>query len=241
MQGDRMKTEIIECEEGKFSVISNDAIADRIKSSGWWEKHFSAVCLLIREGAVAIDGGANFGYNAVVMAKRVGVSGKVLCFEPQPIMYDRLKENFPLNGLTNGDLRMQALWDNNCMLKIPSLTGHGEGLVNYGGVRVGRGVSCEAVTIDSLRIHRLDFLKLDLEGEEARAIRGGMGTIRRFMPVMHIEYDRNLQGSSTEALELCKALGYRVYHISTDYPSDHLCMPPGDERHEQLGLVLTPV
>ncbi len=236
-----MSVEVVECHEGRFSVFSNDAIADRLKKSGWWERHFSQVCQLIREASVAIDGGSNFGYNAVVMARRVGPSGRVICFEPQKIMYERLKENFPLNGLANGDLRMQALWDTNCSLKIPSLICDGADLVNYGGVKVGDGMPCEGVTIDSLRLRKLDFLKLDLEGEEARAIRGGMGTIRRFRPVMHIEYDRNLEGSSTEALELAKALGYRVYHISSDYPSDHLCMPPGDDRHESLDLNLTPV
>ena len=236
-----MSVEVVECHEGRFSVFSNDAIADRLKKSGWWERHFSQVCQLIREASVAIDGGSNFGYNAVVMARRVGPSGRVICFEPQKIMYERLKENFPLNGLANGDLRMQALWDTNCSLKIPSLLCDGAALVNYGGVKVGDGMPCEGVTIDSLRLRKLDFLKLDLEGEEARAIRGGMGTIRRFRPVMHIEYDRNLEGSSTEALELAKALGYRVYHISSDYPSDHLCMPPGDDRHESLDLSLTPV
>ena len=219
--------------------MANDAIAENIKRTGFWEPHFSRVCSLIHEGGVALDGGANFGYNAVLMAKRAGPSGKVICFEPQRLMFDRLKENFPLNGLTNGDLRMQALWDSECLLKISEFASDGQNFVNYGAAKVGQGSECQAVTIDSLGLESLDFLKLDLEGCEARAMRGGMGTISRFMPVIHLEYDRNLEGSTTEALELAKSVGYRVYFIVTDYPSDYLCMPPGDERHRDIGLVLT--
>lgn len=50
---------------------------------------------------------------------------------------------------------------------------------------------CEVITLDSYvrqkEISRLDFIKLDVEGAELWALRGGRETIDRFHPVIHAE------------------------------------------------------
>jgi FkbM family methyltransferase len=41
----------------------------------------------------AVDVGANIGYMTSLMAHKVGLSGKVIAFEPHPAIYKRLVNN----------------------------------------------------------------------------------------------------------------------------------------------------
>lgn len=47
--------------------------------------------------------------------------------------------------------------------------------------------SIQALTIDSLNLDTLDFIMLDVEGAEFRALKGGLETIQRCRPIIQIE------------------------------------------------------
>lgn len=53
------------------------------------------------EGTVALDVGANVGYHAVTMARRVGPTGRVVALEPDPFNFQLLPANLRLNGVSN--------------------------------------------------------------------------------------------------------------------------------------------
>jgi FkbM family methyltransferase len=55
----------------------------------------------LRPGDRVIDIGANIGAFSVVAGKKVGPSGRVDAYEPDPETFERLQENVRLNGLTN--------------------------------------------------------------------------------------------------------------------------------------------
>lgn len=54
---------------------------------------------MLRPGQVAIDIGANVGMHSVIMANRVGPTGHVVVFEPDPHPMGRLRRNMALNGI----------------------------------------------------------------------------------------------------------------------------------------------
>src|SRR5262245_44073637 len=64
-----------------------------------WEQQ-TAACLVSRlgEGAVFVDVGANHGYFTVLAAARVGSTGRVVAFEPNPVVFDQLRTHVRLNG-----------------------------------------------------------------------------------------------------------------------------------------------
>jgi FkbM family methyltransferase len=64
------------------------------------QDYFRGVQPLI-EGDIVIDVGANIGAFSVVAARRVGSSGHVHAYEPDPRTCERLRENVELNGLRN--------------------------------------------------------------------------------------------------------------------------------------------
>ena len=45
----------------------------------------------------------------------------------------------------------------------------------------------ETTTIDQLALKKLDFIKLDIEGYEPLAIKGGLKTISRCLPIITME------------------------------------------------------
>jgi FkbM family methyltransferase len=52
----------------------------------------------LRPGATTVDVGANIGVHALTMAKIVGPSGRIVCFEPLPHLASTLERTLRLNG-----------------------------------------------------------------------------------------------------------------------------------------------
>jgi FkbM family methyltransferase len=55
----------------------------------------------LRPGDDCWDIGASIGVYAVLLGKAVGPNGRVICFEPEPRSFGRIKDNATLNQLTN--------------------------------------------------------------------------------------------------------------------------------------------
>jgi len=56
---------------------------------------------LVCDGDLVIDVGAHVGHHALVAARAVGKSGRVLAIDPQPYNVDRIARNAACNGFTN--------------------------------------------------------------------------------------------------------------------------------------------
>ena len=65
----------------------------------------------LRQGDTAVDVGANIGLYALLFAKVVGQSGRVVAFEPDPDNHDRLVSNVGLNGFRNVTAEQLAVFD----------------------------------------------------------------------------------------------------------------------------------
>ncbi len=78
-----------------------------------------------------------------------------------------------------------------------------------------------------LKLDRLDFIKLDIEGYEQFAILGGLETIKKFKPVITLESWLNHKGqinineTKKRYLNLID-LGYEFHHI---WGADFLFIP----------------
>ena len=154
-------------------------------------------------GVIAIDGGANVGVHTIEMAKALyPYEGQVIAFEPQERIYYALCGNIVLNNCHNAFALQVALGekDDTVSIPVPSYTKPG----SYGGLEVrpppqtgmvGTGqepykqfAPCRMMALDSLDIPRCDFIKLDLEGMEVDALRGGENMIQEYRPVLMVEH-----------------------------------------------------
>jgi FkbM family methyltransferase len=184
----------------------------------------------LKPGMTVIDVGANEGLFTLVSASCVGEGGRVLALEPSSREFDRLGANVALNRLANVEPVRLALYSHagSSVLSLAEL-GH-EGLNTLGDRIANPGVcvaASETVELDSLdsfvaarSLDRLDLVKLDAEGSEARILAGGLVTLRRFHPLLLIEVDSGhlaAQGSTVDdLLEPLADLGYRIWNFDSD-------------------------
>lgn len=158
---------------------------------------------------VAIDGGAHVGSWTMLMADYFQ---KTHAFEPCFASYTLLCENV-INSDCRGEVipHNQALLNNNCMVNVMQPSRNRTALTAR-QVKVSRRGRVEAVTIDSLNLDRCDFIKLDLEGSEALAIEGARRTIKRYHPVLVIEFNglmRKFGSSEDQLVKRLEKMGYR--------------------------------
>ena len=166
-------------------------------------------------GGIAVDVGANIGYHALRMAKTVGPTGRVVAVVPSPRALGRLARNVSLNNLANMTVVAAALGDHDedsCRLTVQSS-------FPLSGRAVPETAVVRLLTLDSLirelALRRLDLLKIDVDGHEARVFRGAGETLRVHRPVVFFELwpaGIRANGDDVEApFQLLRALGYCLW------------------------------
>ncbi len=197
-----------------------------------------------RPGFVAFDIGANSGSHTLIMSSRAGASGLVLAVEPNPAARRRLKENIALNHLENARILSCALSDHagRSVLFVPEERTANRGVASLYSANVGyptEPVEIELKTLDQTvsenRLNRLDFIKIDAEGNELKILRGGRETIDRFRPRIVFEYDQrswdNAGAEFGHAAALLKESGYRLFRIGKRSPRP---LDPGTLVHANI-------
>ena len=177
----------------------------------------------LRNGDHFLDIGANIGWFTMLASTIVGKSGKITSFEPRPITARHLRESVKLNNLD----QIVTLHE----FGVSDVIGQNylswqEGTDNPGGsfvssVALGGAMTSEEIrlaTLDSLALGKVDFVKIDVEGSEFRAMMGGANLIDRDRPTFLSEIYptafRNVSGCSPdEYLEFFTRRGYRIFIV----------------------------
>jgi FkbM family methyltransferase len=179
-----------------------------------------AVVDTLEDNSIIIDGGANIGFFSIPVAQRVKEKNtRIISFEPQKELFYALGGTIALNELRNVFLHNLGIGSSNFVAQISDVDYSEK--TDYGMVTISkdkvssevpylRYSTAEVITIDSMKLPRLDFLKLDVEGFECEALRGAIKTIKKYKPWIWIEY--NMAGKENIENEL-KDLTEYSYHI----------------------------
>jgi FkbM family methyltransferase len=184
------------------------------------ETELQALQSLLSPGDHFVDCGANVGLWSLVAAGRVGPSGLVTAFEPNPSAFRRLTQNISASG---------AVGQRITAINVAVAASPGEVLFetgthhNLGRIVSAAAAGCIRVPAVSLDIQLADApiraLKLDIEGGEAAALRGAARILTKQRPWVWAEFNVTISGAARigdwDVYALLHGFDYRCRRIAT--------------------------
>jgi len=192
---------------------------------------FAAWKRLIKPGFVVLDIGANIGVHTLPIASLVGEQGRVIAFEPTKYAFQKLKINRSLNP------KLMSLTEiNQVMLRDTYFSGMPSDICSSwplfgkqdvhtehcGRLRSTEG--CSSLTLDSFlenrKTHRVDLIKLDVDGYEFIVLSGAEKTLKCFRPMIVMEISisaynpENAKGDLRDVLQFFETLRYEMELIN---------------------------
>lgn len=160
-------------------------LTDHLHTRTLFSKHH------VQTGDIVIDCGAHVGVFTAI-ALQAGAA-MVIAIEPDPVNRECLRRNLA-KEISAGRVKLvpQAVWSSNTTLTlVRASTNSGRHSVAGSAVDSTASVSVDTTTLDqivsSLDLPRVNFIKLDIEGAEREAIRGGFNVIQRFRPTLMLD------------------------------------------------------
>ncbi|MEQ8424557.1 MAG: FkbM family methyltransferase [Cyclobacteriaceae bacterium] len=151
----------------------------------------------LKEDSVFIDIGANAGYYSLLAAKKIE-SGKIISFEPNPVMADRMKMNMVFNNAgSNIELFEFGLADREGEFDLhldPTNLGASSMVLPERGIKAIK-IKCYPLHwVLKTRVDRIDILKIDIEGADAMVMRSFFAEAPKEMHprIIFIETDEGL-------------------------------------------------
>jgi FkbM family methyltransferase len=167
-----------------------------------------AVARLVAPGSVCYDLGASIGYLSLLMARR---AGRVYAFEPAPHAQAEIRKHAAANGFDNIEIVPSPVSDRERQVTF-SLTDNAYGSCIVEGETRWPTLELTTVTLDDFaETHpQPDFVKMDVEGEEGRVLRGARSILRERRAAFCIELHSN-----EAAREVQDVLAEYDYEITT--------------------------
>ncbi|WP_374686518.1 FkbM family methyltransferase [Promineifilum sp.] len=196
LQRRRYEPQLVELPGFKMYVRLNDNfIGAGIARNKHYEPHVTRVLKqLLRRGHTFIDVGANIGYFSLWAAKIVAPGGRVIAFEPNGSNCDLIRRSLAENSLEDVvELHQAAVAEMAGVLQFTSVGIDSNGRVVTPEEAAAEQVplqSVDAVTLDdALRdCPRIDVIKMDVEGAEARVWQGMQSVIHQHKPSLVFEF-----------------------------------------------------
>lgn len=160
----------------------------------------------VRAGEVVIDAGAFNGILMSVFGAQVGPTGRVVAFEPDAISRQKALRNWELNGRpAHVEIIPAGLWDCETDMEFYQRGSLGSSVFRNGSSGHKVAIHTEPLdhTVARCKLERVDFVKMNIEGAEIKALQGAKQTIRRFKPHFAISSDHFVNGDFASGIHTC--------------------------------------
>ncbi|WP_245495437.1 FkbM family methyltransferase [Rhizobium ruizarguesonis] len=185
---------------------------------------------LIGDGDIVLDIGANVGSHTLPLAQLVGGKGKVISFEPTAHAFSKQKTNISLNPTlaqridphqmmlmaSASETMPEAVYSSWPLEVADDLHSEHHGrLMSTQGARLGTLDE----TLRDLGVDKVDFIKLDVDGNELEVLLGATATLERSKPRIMLElapyvYAEN-PGDFDRLLKLLWDGGYQIGDVAS--------------------------
>lgn len=192
---------------------------------------------ILKDGDWALDIGANIGAHTLPLAQAVSPKGQVCAIEPTDWAHSKLTKNLSLNpeivqkvktfqvALSDGKQKktsgFYSSW--NVHAKTEAHPDHG-GILNSAA---GAKWICLDDLRDQLDPKKIRLIKVDIDGHEPEAFRGGVKFLKETSAILLMEFSphqlEEFGSSYIEMLDLLRAAGFKKLYTEDkkEIPWDH--------------------
>jgi FkbM family methyltransferase len=188
-------------------------------------------------GETAVDAGANVGFVSNLLANAVGPQGRVVSFEPHPLIFQTLARNVSrwkdLERLDMLEIHQAAVSSSAGTLALgvePDTFARNKGTASLEHADPIEATDVQTVRLDDLFSEAIAVLKLDVEGHELSALRGAeqLLSAKRIRDILFEEH----QPPPTAVTELLHAHGYAVFGVRQGLTGPVLSSPQEAYRRQ---------
>ncbi len=194
-----------------------------------------------------LDCGSNYGFYSLYTAK-LKSQNKVIAVEASKKTTQTLKNNIKLNNLNNISVYNNALSDSdNQQVIFNESFNDWESSLSHKDFKLSNQESIDTKKIDTIiyenkpSADKTLVIKIDIEGNEFKALKGAYETIETYEPIIIIEFSRFIfnENNSKEFLSyFLKKFDYKIYDINNMNISENKIfesIASLDEQHNTIG------
>ena len=215
-----LKPDWVEIEGEKMYLDEVDALC--LSINGIHEKIITNLIKKeIHSGDVVLDIGAHIGYYTLQFANLVGSTGKVYAFEPEPKNFELLKKNVQINKHDNVVLIQKIVSDKDGIVEFFISKFDSIGNKLFKSNEAGSSIKIESTTLDEYfkdLKKKIDFIKMDIQGGEGKAILGMKNLLKenKNLKIIQEWWPDALKQNNTnpeDHLKFLQHIGYKIYEL----------------------------
>ncbi|MEM8911830.1 MAG: FkbM family methyltransferase [Planctomycetota bacterium] len=214
------KPKIIRLTNGRQFIAHPDCvISSALIYSEWPEFHeFTFIRAQLQQDDVLIDVGANVGHVGLLLSDIVRPAD-IVAFEPTPVTFARLEQNWKLNGQELPKLYPHAVGDveNDVLIPNPTSPITVNKPIHDECEKSADLVAVRLMPLDAFRHHwserKIGLVKIDVEGFEAGVFAGAADTLHFDRPRL-IMFESLAGGVDPKIDEVLKEARYEVFQLN---------------------------
>lgn len=199
--------------KGYKILISENSLWSPLKG-GWEPRTQQIMKNVVGKGHVAYDLGANNGLHGLLLATLVGKEGIVFNFEPLPENLEEINHNFQINGISNYVNVPKAVTDKSGVIEFTLASHHKQGKIAVQHADSDKLLKIPAISLDEFIAEGNplpNFIKIDIEGAEGKALKGFEKNVENCFPEMVIEL--HSPEADFEVGQFLKFFNYQAYRF----------------------------
>lgn len=210
-----------------FDLWENETLSNIIRDNGYYSKHdINILSTYLKNGGYFIDVGANIGWYTIIASKLIGDNGKVITFEPEPNNCRILNKNIHNNGCDNININTLGLGDESGIVPFylnPENFGD-HSISSTTHLRCFNPKDPKEIKVSMIRLDtyldidefkKVGLIKLDVQGSEAKALRGMARLLEKYKPPILMEYSpAHLYSAGSSPFEIFAIIDIYNYKIN---------------------------
>lgn len=182
----------------------------------WFEDEIKFIRSYIKPGMNIIDIGANYGLYTLTFASIIGDTGRIWAFEPTKFTSICLNKSISENKFKNINLIQSGLSNRLGKAKLYVSPNSEVNSLSKEATSTDQFEEISLLTLDNcmhkFKWGRIDFIKLDAEGEEMNILRKGETTLSSLSPLIMFELAHG-KNFNLPLIDRFKNMGYESYRL----------------------------